>query len=49
MELKKLKVGNAHRAYDITSGMLKYGENLVIEWMLWIWNIYKLALKINEE
>ncbi len=47
--IRKLKIGKAPGPDGITAEMLKYGGEVVVDWMIWIYNIAWEQSKIPED
>ncbi len=46
--IRKLKVGKAPDMDSITAEMLKYGREIVVDWMVWICNLVWEQSKVPE-
>ncbi len=47
--IRKLKLGKAPGSDGITAEMLKYGGEIVVDWMMWICNLEWEESKVPED
>ncbi len=47
--IRKLKLGKAPGSDGITAEMLKYGGEIVVDWMVWICNLAWEQSKVPED
>ncbi len=47
--IRKLRVGNAPGSDGITPEMLKYGGEILVDWMVWICNLACKQSKVPED
>ncbi len=47
--IRKLKLGKAPGSDGITAEMLKYGREIVVDWMLWLCNLAWKQSKVPED